>query len=147
MIEFLTKLTMDEISSRVIWSYWPIILGALCYVPFLFTSIFVRKQSVVRIAWLNMGSSMLLTIWGLITIIHIISAFDAPHGRLVPQWFFLVGIDATYSLGLVFVVAAMRAVVSRRLELSASFSIGGAATIGAVYGNLVFALLLTTPFK
>ena len=146
MADFGSSLAFRELSTRVLWTYWPITVAIACYVPFLLTSLRLKTHSTARKTWLELGSSIMVTIWALITVRHLILVFDAPHGRPYPQTFFLVGVDATFVLALVLVVVAVRVAISHHLAISTGISLGAVAAVAAVYANLVFALLVSTPF-
>jgi len=147
MADFISSLTLKDIAVRVAWTYWPVMLTVACYIPFLLTSLLLRELGTMRRTWLELGSSILVTMWALITVLNLIATYDAPHGHVYPQWFLLVGVDATFALGVVLMVATVRATISRRLTITTGINVGNAAAIAAVYGNLVFALLLATPIE
>ena len=147
MDDFIASLTLWEIGARVLWSYSPVVVTTACYLPFLLTSLSIQTPGTARRTWLELGSSILVTMWALITVLHLIESYDAPHGHVYPQRFLLVGVDATFALGVVLLVATVRAMISRRLTITTGINVGNAAAIAAVYGNVVFALLLATPIE
>ena len=144
MVDFLPALAPGRIATRVLQEYWPVFVLGLFYAPFLITSTLHKTHNVLRDTWLRLGSSTMVTIWALITVILIILSLDVPHGRLSPQWLLLVGIDATVALFVVLTLIALRAALSDRLGIPSGITVGNAAAVAAVYGNIVLVVLVAT---
>jgi len=147
MQAFLPEFYCSELISRIVSTYWPLFVIIAFYAPFVVSSVFVGRLSPTRDAWLRSISSSLITVWALITVALIIINLDAPHGKLEPQWFLLIGVDATLALAVVFAVTTLRAALSRRLGVPPGITLGNAAAIVAVYADLVFVVLVATPIR